>query len=183
MRARKRERRGQGRAGGGRGGKGGHRRGGKVFFPEIWNLVERAEVGGQGKPENRNSRTATRTGTDRHGRLGRGQRAESRGQGRHRGGGGGRVFPRYGKFIFDFCRCARKASLARPASPAAIDLAFALRLRLELGTRLFHAMEKSFPRCGKVLWGDGAARGGGRWGRGLFVGGGGFLEGFGEEEE
>ncbi|HRV31672.1 MAG TPA: hypothetical protein P5169_08155, partial [Kiritimatiellia bacterium] len=25
---------------------------------------------------------------------------------------------------------------------------------------IFHAMEKMFPRCGKVLWGDGAARGG-----------------------
>ena len=83
------------------------------------------------------------------------KRAESRGQGRHRGGARGRVFPRYGKFIFDFCRCARKASLARPASPAAIDLAFALRLRLELGTRLFHGVEKwgGASYSAAVVWG------------------------------
>ncbi len=46
----------------------------------------------------------------------------------------------------------RSQSLAGSSGkPDAIDLAFALRLRLELGTRLFHAMEKSFPQCGKFL--------------------------------
>ena len=45
----------------------------------------------------------------------------------------------------------RSQSLARSSGfAAAIDLAFALRLRLELGTRLFHAMEKTFPRYGKI---------------------------------
>ena len=53
----------------------------------------------------------------------------------------------------------RSQSLAGSSGkPDAIDLAFALRLRLELGTRLFHGMEKSFPRCGK-FW----RRGGGGW--------------------
>jgi hypothetical protein len=53
----------------------------------------------------------------------------------------------------------RSQSLARSSGkPAAIDLAFALRLRLELGTRLFHSVEKSFPWCGKLLreWGAAA---------------------------
>ena len=29
-----------------------------------------------------------------------------------------------------------------------------------VATKFFHGMEKTFPWCGKVLWGDGAARGG-----------------------
>ncbi len=40
---------------------------------------------------------ATRTDTDRHGRLGRGQRAEVRGQERHRRGGRGAVWGRWGE--------------------------------------------------------------------------------------
>ncbi|HRT06405.1 MAG TPA: hypothetical protein P5204_11970, partial [Kiritimatiellia bacterium] len=47
-----------------------------------------------------------------------------------------KVFTFYVKPRESFCRFARGTSLARRAGRGAIDLAFALRLRLGLGTRL-----------------------------------------------
>ena len=54
-----------------------------------------------------------------------------------------KVFTFYVKPRETFCRYAREASLARRAKRGAIDLAFALRLRLGLGTRLFPFYVKS----------------------------------------
>ena len=63
------------------------------------------------------------------------------------------IVPWHGKIRNKVCRFARKASLARPAAPAAIDLAFALRLRLELGTRLFHTVENFWGGVVDSVWG------------------------------
>ena len=70
------------------------------------------------------------------------------------------VFPRYGKFIFDFSMLWKNnfhgvENLGRYGAR---------------GADFFHGVEKMFPQCGKVLWGDGAA-GGGRWGVAGGVGG------------
>ena len=138
--------------------------------------MQRSEVRGQEQP---NSHTdghgQARTNTDVFSEV-RGQSAEVR---RSRGGfrwgdasggrrglcgdGGAReglgapspyVFGDFSTVWKSFWRFLplRSQSLAGSSGkPDAIDLAFALRLRLELGTRLFHAMEKSFPQCGKFL--------------------------------
>ena len=146
--------------------------------------MQRSEVRGQEQP---NSHTdghgQARTNTDVFSEV-RGQSAEVR---RSRGGfrwgdasggrrglcgdGGAReglgapspyVFGDFSTVWKSFWRFLplRSQSLAGSSGkPDAIDLAFALRLRLELGTRLFHGMEKSFPRCGK-FWRRGGGAGG-----------------------
>jgi hypothetical protein len=100
--------------------------------------------------------TATRTDTDKHGQTRtffRGQNSEVRESPEV-------VFPRYGKFIFDFSMLWKNnfhgvENLGRYGAR---------------GADFFHGVEKMFPQCGKVLWGDGAA-GGGRWGVAGGVGG------------
>ena len=100
--------------------------------------------------------TATRTETDKQGQTRtffRGQNSEVRESPEV-------VFPRYGKFIFDFSMLWKNnfhgvENLGRYGAR---------------GADFFHGVEKMFPQCGKVLWGDGAA-GGGRWGVAGGVGG------------
>ena len=62
-----------------------------------------------------------------------------------------KVFTFHVKRRESFCRCARGASLARRAERGAIDFAFALRLRLGLGTQLFpfHVKRRKKARRGK----------------------------------
>ena len=122
-------------------------------------------VGGEEQPHGR-----TRTNTDKHGRF-----LEVRIQVRE---GPEVVFPWYGKVFGGFSMLWKKVfhgmeNLGRYGARGGGFFPWCgknvfhgvenLGRDGARGADFFHGVEKMFPQCGKVLWGDGAA-GGGRWG-------------------